>query len=87
MYRLDKEDLTFKGQDEVLSRISEIKKISLIDRIRSILEMDIEIPIASVVLTCVCFVAIMNFHVEKEVVTTPNFPIVVIDSGGRYEIY
>lgn len=87
MYQLNKDDLTFKGQEDVLNKIDTLEKTTLFYRLKLLLEMEIEIPLLGIVIACICFIAITNFQIEKESIIIPDFPIVVIESGGQYEIY
>jgi len=82
MKKISIDHMTFEGEQAVLDHICEP---SLLSKIKLFLNKELEIPVGGVLITGVCLIALISFVPKKEV--EKSYPIVVIDSGGVYEIY
>ncbi len=82
MKNISIDHMTFEGQQAVLDCICEP---SLLSKVKLFLNKELEIPVGGILITSLCLIALISFVPKKEV--EKSYPIVVIDSGGVYEIY
>lgn len=80
--KISVDQIEFCGQDDVLKRIEESES-SLFRTLINFLNMEIEIPITAIALTCILLISVLSMDQE----TKYQYPIIVIESGGEYEVY
>lgn len=86
MKKMNIDEMTFEGHDKVLNEIRCSKPKSLLRRLLNLLNYEVEIPLSGVVVTFACWLAVVGFQLKDEKYTY-EYPIMVIESGGNYEIY
>lgn len=86
MKKVNIDQMTFEGQEKVLSEIKTFQSKSWFKKILDVLNYEVEIPLSGVIVTFACWFAIVGFQLKEEEMTY-EYPIMVIESGGHYEIY
>ena len=84
MKKISVDSMTFQGHEAVLSRIEE--KQSWLDKVKSILNYEIEIPIAAIAISLVCWVSLVGLSFKLQA-PQHEYPIVVILGENKYEVY
>lgn len=81
------QNITFKGHDEVLSKISSMKieKKSLFQKIKDVLDYEISIPTRGFVVYCSVFILAMSLRLTYFTPQNYSYSITVINERGDYE--
>lgn len=86
MKKMNIDAMSFQGKEDVLTRISFMKGKSKFKQLISLLNYEIEIPLTGVAVMLACCFLVMNFQIHRSP-KNYDYPIMVIEAGGQYEIY
>lgn len=84
MKKISIDQMSFEGKMDVLNRLEE--DVSIIDKIKNLLNKEVEIPIAGVLVSMACWFIIVGSSVQTETIDY-QYTITVIEAGGQHEIY
>lgn len=84
MRKISVDTMTFQGREAVLNRIE--KKQSWLKKIKLILNYEIEIPLAGIAISLICWVGLMGLSFKLQA-PAYEYPIVVIIGENEYEVY
>jgi len=82
--------IEFLGSKSVLDKLESERSMNWIHKIKSILDMEIEIPVSGILIASVCCLALCSIKVMPSKTMEPTYPIMVINNKGgvnHYEIY